>query len=97
MHKFGLVEENMSFPKKEMERGRYMCLFNALLMQYRYKKYAYEIIERKSISFSRFYYDVDKYLPKGFYEYLETDDKLETKQFVWNNFSEAISKYNKAC
>jgi Fe-S oxidoreductase len=90
----GLVLENMTFPRNELDKGKSICLFNKLLRNTKYTKLTYEILDKNNITFTQFYNTIEKYLSESFYDCLETDnDSSKSSQYV-NSISEAFFKYN---
>lgn len=96
MHKFGMVLENVTFSKEELEKGRVICLFNGFLMHTKYVNSIYEILDKYNITFTQFYNGIDKYLPIGFYDCLEASNNNDARHFIWNSFCDALTKYNTA-
>jgi hypothetical protein len=96
LHKFGMVLENMTFSRDELEKGRCICLFNDILMKTKFSKLVYKILDIQGITFTRFFNEIDNHLPEDFYNCLLTGESLKNKQSLLDCYLNAFIQYGKS-
>lgn len=94
LHKYGLVTETATFPTRELELGRRICLLNGLILQGHLTGLVHRILDLEGLRFSTWLDRLAGHLPGDIYDLLDTlHGDPSRKRQVWQLVVRAFAGY----